>query len=64
VLVLGHVGAAGREGWSFNLEKLVEIGPHPLGGAFLVIALVDFNKIYNTLPNYRGRALFGKIAHF
>ena len=43
MLVLGHVGAAGLEGCSFHLEKLVEIGQPLLGGAVLVIALVDFN---------------------
>ena len=31
MLVLGHVGAAGREGWILHLEKLVEIGQTSLG---------------------------------
>ena len=53
MLVLGHVGAAGREGWSFDLEKQVEIGPLPLGGAMFVIALVGFNNNYEILTNVR-----------
>jgi hypothetical protein len=53
VLVLGHVGAAGPEEWSFNLEKLVEIGQPTLGGAMFVIALVGFNNNYCILPNIR-----------
>ena len=44
MLVLGHVGAAGREDWIFHLEKLVEIGHPPLSGAILVVALVSFNN--------------------
>jgi hypothetical protein len=44
LLVLGHVVAAGREGWIFHLEKLGEIGRPSLGGAILVVALVGFNK--------------------
>ena len=31
MLVLGQLGAAGREGWSLHLEKLVEIGPPTAG---------------------------------
>ena len=54
MLVLGHVGAAGLEGWCFHLEKLVEIGQPPLGEVMLVIALVGFNELYGTLPNFSG----------
>jgi hypothetical protein len=63
MLVFGHVGVAGREGWSFHLKKQVEIGPLPLGGAMLVIALVNFKDNYNTLPNFkRIRASFLKTG--
>jgi len=60
MLVLGHVGAAGREGWIFHLEKLGEIGPLPLGGVMLVIASVGFNKYYKILED----SFLEKIAYF
>ena len=53
MLVLGHVGAAGREGWGFHLEKLVEIGRPSLGGAILVVALIGFNNNHCILPDIR-----------